>query len=93
VEQAETRAPEQAVEKGLTCRSLFGGSARLAAGTMLLGTPAVSAVASIAHASPPRRRVTPTPAGFKRLLVYIAEGPASASSIRDVDAVLAFQQE
>jgi hypothetical protein len=36
---------------------------------------------------------TPTPAGFRMLLVYIAEGAASAESIRDVDAVLAFQRD
>lgn len=36
---------------------------------------------------------TPTPEGFRKLLVYIAEGPASAGSITDPDAVLAFQRK
>jgi hypothetical protein len=72
----------------VTRRRLLGGAATAAAGGALLATPAGALAASGAGAC-----AAPTPAGFRKLLVYIAEGPASAGSIRDVDAVLAFQRE
>jgi hypothetical protein len=91
MEQAVTRSPELVVETGITRRRLFSSSGGLAAGTLVFGTPAIAALANTAHASSSRGCATPV--GFMKLLVYIAEGPASAGSVRDVDAVLAFQQE
>src|SRR5919106_1481330 len=91
MEQVETRSPERVVETGITRRSLLSSSGGLAAGTVLFGAPGIAALANTAHASPSRGCATPV--GFRKLLVYIAEGPASAGSVRDVDAVLAFQQE
>lgn len=78
---------EQVAGSELTRRGVLSGAAALAGGTALLGAPAVSA------GEPRGGCTTPTPEGFRRLLVYIAEGPASAGSITDVDAVLAFQRD
>ena len=70
---------------GLTRRRLLGaGSAAL--GGALLASPAASGLAASGG-----RCTVPTPAGFRKLLVYIAEG--SAGSITDTDFVLAFQRE
>src|SRR5918999_2892328 len=52
----------------------------------VLGAPSAAPAAT-------GRCATPTPAGLRKLLVYIAEGPGSAGSITDVDAVLAFQRD
>jgi hypothetical protein len=90
MEQVKAFSSERAVETEITRRSLFGASGALAAGTVLFGTPAVAALADTANGA---SRGCATPTGFRKLLVYIAEGPASAGSVRDVDAVLAFQQE
>jgi len=70
----------------LTRRSVLGGAAALACGAALVG--ARGATAADRAGCP-----TPTPEGFRKLLVYIAEGPASAGSITDPDAVLAFQRD
>jgi hypothetical protein len=78
---------EQVAGSEVTRRGVLGGAAALAGGAALLGAPAVAA------GEPRSGCATPTPQGFKRLLVYIAEGPASAGSITDVDAVLAFQRD
>ena len=69
---------------GMTRRRLVGAAAL---GAALLATPAGSAVAS----KSPGRSGVPTPAGFRKFLVYIAEG--SAGSITDPEFVLAFQRE
>jgi hypothetical protein len=73
------------MESHVTRRGMLGGAATLAGGAALLGAPA-------AIAGNRGRCGTPTPEGFRKLLVYIAEGPASAGSITDPDAVLAFQR-
>lgn len=78
---------DQAPTTAVTRRKLLGGAATAAAGGALLATP-VGALASSGTST----CVTPTPAGFRKVLVYIAEGPSSPS-IRDVDEVLAFQRE
>jgi hypothetical protein len=72
MEQGETRSPELVVETGITRRRLFSSSGGLAAGTLLFGTPAIAALTNTAHASPSRGCATPV--GFRKLLVYIAEG-------------------
>ena len=74
------------MESQLTRRRMLGGAATIAGSAALLAAP--GAVAD-------RRRgcATPTPEGFRKMLVYIAEGPASAGSITDPDAVLAFQRK
>jgi hypothetical protein len=82
------KAPDQARKAAVTRRRLLGAAATAAAGGALLATPAGAPAASGTGAC-----ATPTPAGFRKLLVYIAEGPASAGSIRDVDTVLAFQHD
>jgi hypothetical protein len=80
-------APGEA-QTAVTRRRLLGGAATTAAGGALLATPGGAVASSRSGAC-----AAPTPAGFRKLLVYIAEGPASAGSIRDVDAVLAFQRD
>ena len=73
------------MESQVTRRGMIGGAATFAGGAALLAAPG-------AIAAPRRRSATPTPEGFRKLLVYIAEGPASAGSITDPDAVVAFQR-
>ncbi|MGH2948017.1 MAG: hypothetical protein ACRDPC_17490 [Solirubrobacteraceae bacterium] len=74
------------MESQLTRRGMLGSAATLAGGAALLAAPGVAAGAR-------GRCAAPTPEGFRKLLVYIAEGPASAGSITDPDAVLAFQRD
>jgi hypothetical protein len=74
------------MESQLTRRGMLGSAATLAGGAALLAAPGAAAGAR-------GRCVAPTPEGFRKLLVYIAEGPASAGSITDPDAVLAFQRD
>jgi len=74
------------MESQLTRRGMLGSAATLAGGAALLAAP--GAAAGVLG-----RSGTPTPEGFRKLLVYIAEGPASAGSITDPDAVLAFQRD
>src|SRR5918994_1678693 len=73
------------MESQLTRRRMLGGAATIAGGAALLAAPGAAADRG-------RGCATPTPEGFRKLLVYIAEGPASAGSITDPDAVLAFQR-
>jgi hypothetical protein len=76
---------DQVAGSRLTRRGVLGGAAALAGGAALLAPGAATADRG--------RCASPTPEGFRKLLVYIAEGPASAGSITDVDAVLAFQRQ
>jgi hypothetical protein len=73
---------------GLSRSALLGGVGKLAVGGAVLATPA----AALAGRNPAGGRcAVPTPAGFRKLLVYMAEG--NAGSITDPAFVLAFQRE
>jgi hypothetical protein len=70
---------------GLTRRTLLG------AGTAALGSALLARPASALAATSPSRSGVPTPEGFRKFLVYIAEG--KAGGITDPEFVLAFQRE
>src|ERR687897_3019321 len=69
-------------------RALLGSAGTLAVGGAVLATPATA----LAGRNPAAGAcAVPTPAGFRKFLVYMAEG--NAGSITDPAFVLAFQQE
>jgi hypothetical protein len=72
----------------LTRQRLLGGAGKLAVGGALLATPGSALAARNASAA---GCAVPTPAGFRKFLVYMAEG--NAGSITDSKFVLAFQRE
>jgi hypothetical protein len=82
---ASTTTPIWEEPGGLTRRTLLG------AGTAALGGALMAKPASALAATSPGRSGVPTPEGFRRFLVYTAEG--KAGGITDPEFVLAFQRE
>jgi hypothetical protein len=82
---ARTRTLIGEGQGGLTRRSLLG------AGTASLGGVLLARPGSALAATSPGRSGVPTPEGFRKFLVYIAEG--KAGGIIDPQFVLAFQRE
>ena len=75
-------------QERLTRRALLGSAGTLAVSGAVLATPA----AALAGRNPAAGAcAVPTPAGFRKFLVYMAEG--NAGSITDPDVVLAFQRD
>jgi hypothetical protein len=73
---------------GLSRKALLGGAGKLAVGGAVLATPAAAFAARTPSAA---ACAVPTPAGFTKFLVYMAEG--NAGSITDPEFVLAFQRD
>jgi hypothetical protein len=79
---------ERAQERALSRKALLGGAGKIAVGGAVLASPA----AAFAGRNPSVAGcAVPTPAGFTKFLVYMAEG--NAGSITDPDFVLAFQRD
>lgn len=84
---ASTLVEREQETRGLSRRALLGGAGKLALGGAVLATPG----AALAGRDPAAGRcAVPTPAGFTKFLVYIAEG--NGGSITDSEFVLAFQR-
>jgi hypothetical protein len=88
MQRASTLVEREQEATGLSRRALLGSVGTLALGGAVLATPpaALAARNPAAGGCP-----APTPAGFTKFLVYMAEG--NAGSITDPDFVLAFQHE